>query len=149
MRLGIPRRKPFQGFQHACVARVCCRVDNALITSQLSIRSLSKTSSRPKWFCWHIIVNCLTHEDNSIGSVSATLVFVWTLVRHSLSSEIELWPEQTAPAMDIFSHLLRFHQAFKVVLPVFLACDMVYSCYYVSILYKQRLQVGQNRQLSA
>ena len=37
--------------------------------------------------------------------------------------------------------MLRFKETFRIVLPFFLVCDMVHSCYYVSKLYKRRLQV--------
>ena len=37
--------------------------------------------------------------------------------------------------------ILRFQNTFKIVLPLFLVCDMVHSCYYVTRLYKRRIQV--------
>ncbi len=43
--------------------------------------------------------------------------------------------------MSVWMTMLRFKETFRIVLPFFLVCDMVHSCYYVSKLYKRRLQV--------
>ena len=51
--------------------------------------------------------------------------------------------------MNLWVAILRFQKTFKIVLPLFLVCDMVHSCYYVTRLYKRRMQVEVLLKISA